>query len=69
MLVPCEGDLHTHTQTLSDIFLKEYHALSKEYRIKGFCIEIERKVMGSRDPTHPYLFEKNFAHVEGEAGE
>ena len=43
MLVPCEGDVaYTHTQTLSDIFLKEYHALSKEYRIKGFCIEIVR---------------------------
>jgi len=40
---------HAHTQTLSDIFLKEYHALSKEYRIKGFCIEIVRnnKVPGT----------------------
>ena len=52
MLVPCEGDIartHTHTQTLSDIFLKEYHALSKEYRIKGFYIEIVRnnKVPGT----------------------
>ena len=43
MLVPCEGDVaYTHTQTLSDIFLKEYHVLSKGYRIKGFCIEIVR---------------------------
>ena len=51
MLVPCEGDIaYTRTyKTLSDIFLKEYHALSKEYRIKGFCIEIVRnnKVPGT----------------------